>query len=214
MNGRAQWGAPTRVCICKELILLQSLRRKRAADCYLPSSSSLRFGDQDVDRCVWRCTLRQYHWLSTVTNAAGGLNPKYKVGDVVVLHDVWAETTSAERQLTGTAYQLSWTRWSQPASRSQHWPTWSSIPRPFWCIWPRSPPHSSLSLERRLQRRLPNHDTAWRSLRFCRWSKVFTRTSLRTQQLTTSVMKHEQSAGCYQSSEQTSWECRQYQKCS
>jgi len=40
-------------------------------------------------------------WYLTVTNAAGGLNSTYKVGDVVVLHDVWFPSHMMARHWRG-----------------------------------------------------------------------------------------------------------------
>jgi purine nucleoside phosphorylase len=70
----------------------------------------------------------------SVTNAAGGLNASYKVGDVVVLHDVRPQTSRLGNTLTTKAHQFSRTLRSKSIAWTKSRQLWSSIHTSFRCI--------------------------------------------------------------------------------
>jgi purine nucleoside phosphorylase len=71
-----------------------------------------------------------------VTNAAGGLNQTYRVGDIVCLNDVCAMNATTIVQLTTVAFVHGWTSGCSPSTGTQHRGVWCSLPTAFRCIRP------------------------------------------------------------------------------
>lgn len=78
-------------------------------------------------------TLMQANPLQ-VTNAVGGLNAAYNVGDVVVMNDVSTSVQKPAKVLIIKAHKFCWPDRHESITRPEFRQLWSKIPRTIRCL--------------------------------------------------------------------------------